>query len=112
MFTSGDKGYTINNGATALTFYQQRMQVRPGKTLGRFGHLFHEYAIDQYCKVEKNRLNFIRSHQRELRASTREDDRPEEVVVGLAGMKVRLLYICLLALWVVQGFSGRNIQRP
>lgn len=29
--------------------------------------LFHQYAVDMYCKIESERLNYIRFHQKELR---------------------------------------------
>jgi hypothetical protein len=69
-------------GSTVLKFYQQRMQVWPGKTLGRFGRLFHEYVIDQYCKVERNNLQYLRTHQRELRASSNSTERLEDSPIG------------------------------
>ena len=81
MFPNGDIGYSYGMPTTVLKFYQQRLQVRENKTLGIFGRLFHEYVIDQYCKIEKYRLDYIKNHQKELRVSSHESTRIEEGVV-------------------------------
>ena len=60
MFLHSEFGFHFDMNTTALSFYQQRLQVREHQTLGRFGRLFHEYVIDQQCKIEKNNLNFIK----------------------------------------------------
>jgi hypothetical protein len=32
-----------------------------------FGRLFHQYLVDQYAKIEQGRLNYIATHQNDLR---------------------------------------------
>eukprot|EP00980_Cylindrotheca_fusiformis_P017429 scaffold5420_cov77-Cylindrotheca_fusiformis.AAC.3 len=92
MFPHGDPGWSPNwknskyckcrTDGTALQFYRQRMQIRSDSyTLPLFGRLFHEYAVDQWSKIEKCRLDYIRNHQKELRASTSEETRPEDLPV-------------------------------
>lgn len=34
----------------------------------RCGKLFHQYVVDMYAKIESERLNYIRFHQRQLRS--------------------------------------------
>lgn len=36
------------------------------------GKLFQQYIVDAYCEVEENNLNFLRFHQKELRAENYE----------------------------------------
>eukprot|EP00980_Cylindrotheca_fusiformis_P006342 scaffold1356_cov123-Cylindrotheca_fusiformis.AAC.23 len=92
MFPKGDPGWSLDwknsdccenhKDGTLLKFYRQRMQVRNvSNTLPLFGRLFHEYAVDQWSKIEKNRLDYIRYHQKELRASTSQEERPEDLPV-------------------------------
>ncbi|CEP09023.1 hypothetical protein, partial, partial [Parasitella parasitica] len=42
----------------------RNMQV----SLHSFGKLFHQYVVDQYARMEQQRLNFIKFNQRTLRA--------------------------------------------
>jgi hypothetical protein len=86
MFPDGDYGYSLTrdkpSGVTPLKFYRQRIQVRKNNDLGIFGRLFHEYVIDQACKVEKANLDYIRRIQRTLRMSTRQTEPQQEGTVG------------------------------
>ena len=53
-----------------LEFYSYMLSVRD-KTFSLIhsaGKLFHQYLVDAYTKMEANRLNFIREHQKEIRA--------------------------------------------
>eukprot|EP00980_Cylindrotheca_fusiformis_P001154 scaffold319_cov97-Cylindrotheca_fusiformis.AAC.14 len=92
MFPHGDPGWSLDwknsrfcpkkTDGTLLKFYRQRMQIRKSSnTLALFGRLFHEYVVDQWSKIEKSRLDYIRTHQKDLRASTSEENRPEDVPV-------------------------------
>jgi len=53
-------------------FYAFKLFSRPGETdhLLRAGRLFQEYVIDQYAKVEAQRLNWFRFNQATIRADT------------------------------------------
>ena len=80
---SAEKGNTERKESnTMLKFYQQRLHIRPGKhyPLGRFGRLFHQYAIDMWIKIENSRLQYIRMNNKNMRctnsAETRADDEP------------------------------------
>ena len=39
----------------------------------KYGRLFHQYIVDQYSKIELNRLNFIRKNQDKIRADLYEN---------------------------------------
>ncbi|QQP54619.1 Uncharacterized protein FKW44_007507 [Caligus rogercresseyi] len=54
---------------SAMAFYAYRLMVRANSfnRLLRGRMLLHQYIVDMYAKVESERLNFIRHHQRELR---------------------------------------------
>jgi hypothetical protein len=55
-------------------FYAYRLQIRPLSDnddrcyFWMHGRLCHEYVVDQYAKVESQRLKYIRTHQNDLRA--------------------------------------------
>ena len=82
MFPHGNVGYdatkyyqhlhsTDNNIEynTVLRYYQQLIQIRPAASipLHLYARLYQEYICDQYSKVESWRLNYIRTHQKELK---------------------------------------------
>ena len=81
MFPYGDSGYSskyFKEKISPMQYYCQRLQVREKLTLGHFGRLFHEYVIDQYCKMEKARLDYIAKNQKALRFATSQENRMEE----------------------------------
>jgi hypothetical protein len=55
---------------TVREYAAYRMQTRDGDVsiVVRSGRLFQEWLVDQYAKVEGQRLRFIRGHQPQLRA--------------------------------------------
>ena len=55
-----------------MDYYAYRLMKRPGKSdhLLRSGHLLSQYVVDQYAKVESERLLWIRLHQKELRVES------------------------------------------
>lgn len=55
---------------SAASFYSHRIMIRNSENnfLLRFGALFSQYLVDQYAKIETERLNYIRHHQSKLRA--------------------------------------------
>ena len=76
LFPGGDDGYTESikkeNGKnmSPVEFYKYRLQVRNNddNTLMKSRRLTQQYATDAYAKVEGQRLRWVRSHQREIRA--------------------------------------------
>lgn len=53
---------------TTRMFYAYMVQKRQGQLLVNAGHLLHEYIVDNYAKVETQRLKFARQQQSRLRA--------------------------------------------
>ena len=79
MFPYGDKGYELGiytskgrrQKVTAMRYYRYRLMPHSGNTFNtihRMGKLFQQYIVDMYAKIEWERLQYIRYHQRELRA--------------------------------------------
>lgn len=84
MFCRGEDGYNFaiphvdpQTGApnyskktSALQFYSYRLQLRQSEWpfLHRFKGLFSQFIVDLYAKIETERLVYIRTHQRQLRA--------------------------------------------
>ena len=71
MFPYGDKGWELNLTCSCLQYYCYRLMVRSKNTFNivhRMGHLFQQYIVDMYSKIEAARLTFIRCHQSKLRA--------------------------------------------
>ncbi|XP_028093750.1 uncharacterized protein LOC114293828 [Camellia sinensis] len=57
------------NNVSIREFYAFRLQHREfeGKTLLRGGRLFQQFVVDCYAAIEQTRLNYIKTHQVELR---------------------------------------------
>ena len=57
---------------TCLSFYAYRLMVREGQfnCLQRYFDLFQQYLVDQFAKVESERLCWVRTHQKELRSES------------------------------------------
>lgn len=84
MFCRGEDGYCINlplrdpytkqpllkKTISAACFYAYRIMLRQGEPnhIVRYRSLFSQYLVDMYAKIETERLNYIRNHQKELRA--------------------------------------------
>lgn len=78
LFPHGEDGWSIgiqkNNrkcdkNVTMMEFYSYRLMQRTGFNLIlKSGRLLHQYVVDMYAKIEKERLNFCLLHQHELRA--------------------------------------------
>jgi hypothetical protein len=79
LFPFGELGWSPNipytgninsrQHVTQMEYYSYRLQIRDEYSiLHRSGRLFHQYIVDNYAKIESNRLNFIRLHQKEVRA--------------------------------------------
>ena len=53
---------------SAMQYYAYQLCDKPGNYLHKYGRLFHQNIVDQYSKIELNRLNFIRKNQDKIRA--------------------------------------------
>ena len=54
---------------TAMNFYSYHLMQRQNfNILLKCGRLFHQYIVDQYAKIEQERLNYCLYHQSELRS--------------------------------------------
>jgi len=52
-----------------MEFYSYRISIRDEfNPILRGGKLFQQYVVDAFCKAEANRLNYIKTHQEDLRA--------------------------------------------
>ena len=80
IFSNGTDGWKINlklaNGKklTALVYYRYHIMVRQNVTvLLRAKQLFQQFLVDAYCKIETERLQFLRREQKALRADCYQD---------------------------------------
>jgi len=73
MFPHGEFGYhqsyrySDSKRPTVLQYYRTMFQIRPMESnpLCHYKRLYHEYAIDQWAKVERYRLNYVSNHQKD-----------------------------------------------
>ncbi|KAL4153686.1 hypothetical protein QTP88_001519 [Uroleucon formosanum] len=83
MFCHGEDGYSIDiplcnpimklpleKKVSAASFYAYRIMIRQDDVnhIVYFRSLFSQFLVDMYAKIETERLNFIRNHQKQLRA--------------------------------------------
>ena len=80
LFPHGTDGWHINlklqNGKklTALVYYRYHIMVRQNVSiLLRAKRLFQQFLVDAYCKIETERLHFLRREQTALRADCYQD---------------------------------------
>ena len=80
LFPHGTNGWHINlklqNGKklTALVYYRYHIMVRQNVfILLRAKRLFQQFLVDAYCKIETERLHFLRREQTALRAHCYQD---------------------------------------
>ncbi len=65
----GAEENSTRNNVTHLQYYSYRLAVRSSfSPLHYGGKLFQQYLVDGYVKMEGNRLNYIRTKQKQLRA--------------------------------------------
>jgi len=76
LFPRGDDGWHINipligsqkrTRVTPMQFYSYRLQIRNGDWIQYAGRLYQQYIVDQYAKIEQERLNYLRQNQKTLR---------------------------------------------
>ncbi|XP_077242072.1 uncharacterized protein LOC143882480 [Tasmannia lanceolata] len=88
LFPYGEDGWRINipirsnpnstsrkrEFVSMREFYAYRIQYRPleGKTLMRSGRLFQQFVVDAYAAIEEQRLYWVRTNQKQLRANVYE----------------------------------------
>lgn len=51
-----------------MQFYSYRLQIKDGDWLQYAVHLYQQYIVDQYAKIEQNRLNYFKLNQSVLHA--------------------------------------------
>ena len=80
LFPHGTDGWHVNlklqNGRklTAMVYYRYHIMVRQNvSVLLRAKRLFQQYLVDAYCKIETERLQFLRREQTALRADCYQD---------------------------------------
>ena len=80
LFPHGTDGWHVNlklqNGKklTALLYYRYHIMVRQNvSVLLRAKRLFQQFLVDAYCKIETERLQFLRREQTALRADCYQD---------------------------------------
>ncbi|RDX54250.1 hypothetical protein OH76DRAFT_1539705, partial [Lentinus brumalis] len=61
----------LSQSLTQTRYYAYQLQVRRTEfsTILRGGRLLQQYAVDVWAAAEQQRLNYLRTHQQELRAS-------------------------------------------
>jgi len=77
LFPECDEGWSDhlkrknNNRVSQMEFYSYRIAIREEfNPILWGGKLFQQYVVDAYCKAEANRLNYIKTHQADLRAES------------------------------------------
>ena len=80
LFPNGTDGWHVNlklqNGRklTAMVYYRYHIMIRQNvSVLLRAKRLFQQYLVDAYCKIETERLQFLRREQKALRADCYQD---------------------------------------
>ena len=80
LFPNGTDGWHVNlklqNGRklTAMVYYRYHIMIRQNvSVLLRAKRLFQQYLVDAYCKIETERLQFLRREQTTLRADCYQD---------------------------------------
>ena len=80
LFQNGTDGWHVNlklqNGRklTAMVYYRYHIMIRQNvSVLLRAKRLFQQYLVDAYCKIETERLQFLRREQTTLRADCYQD---------------------------------------
>ena len=79
LFIYGEDGYhydlqmspTKEDRLSQTDYVAYRIQHRPGEfsLLLRAGRLFQQYLVDMWAAADQNRLNYLRHHQQDIRAS-------------------------------------------
>ena len=66
----GPQGQQRSPKVSQRAYYAHRIHVRPGIQPALFwgGKLFQQYVVDAWASTEQNMLNWVRFHQKELRA--------------------------------------------
>ncbi|OAD81552.1 hypothetical protein PHYBLDRAFT_162151 [Phycomyces blakesleeanus NRRL 1555(-)] len=74
LFPSGDFGWTINrytptgSKISTMDWYANHLMYHPNfmHLLHRFGHLFQQYIVDMYVKIEHSRLRYYVLNQKKM----------------------------------------------
>lgn len=61
-------GLTVNKKVSSKQFYAHRIMIRNGENhLHKCRQLFHQFLVDEFAKIESERLTFLRLNQKSLR---------------------------------------------
>jgi hypothetical protein len=78
LFPRGDDGWHVDvpligalkrERVTAMQFYSHRLQIKNGDWIQSAGRLYQQYIVNQYAKIEQNRLNYLKHNQALLRTN-------------------------------------------
>lgn len=62
-------GAKTNKGVSSMSYYSYQLMIRDSNVfLLTFGQLLNQYVVDMYAKIEGERLLYLRSIQKRLRA--------------------------------------------
>src|ERR1700679_63716 len=66
----GPQGQRRSPNVSQRAYYAHHIHVRPGMQPALFwgGKLFQQYVVDAWASIEQSKLNWVRFHQKELRA--------------------------------------------
>ena len=81
LYINGEDGYhfgipqagsNASKSVSCMDFYAYHFMVRNNSfnNLHRSQTLFHQFAVDMFAKMQSERLCFIRTHQKQLRADS------------------------------------------
>ncbi|XP_071941100.1 uncharacterized protein [Antedon mediterranea] len=76
LFMHGTDGYSIylhtdaGRKITQMQYYRYHMMCRPTNHLLYCRRLFQQYIVDVFCKIETERLQYLRREQKSLRADS------------------------------------------
>jgi hypothetical protein len=72
LFPHGNPGWHKNIGdkVTLMNYSKYHLQARQGvfNILHQAGRLSQQYIVDTFARIDQERLNFIRTHQKDIRA--------------------------------------------
>ena len=75
LFLKGDDGWHVDislkgsakrERVTTMQFYSYKLKIRSEDWIQHAGRLYQQYIVDQYAKIEQNRLNYLRLNQSSL----------------------------------------------
>ena len=122
IYVNGEDGYhfgipqagvNFRKTISCMDFYAYHFMIRDNSFnhLHRAQNLFHQYAVDMFAKVILERLLYIRTHQKELRAESYIHLR-DGINNDVGGENLGQLFILPSSFMAVRGIcmKGRKMQ--